>query len=364
MIDEKNLNPEVKPEIDKHISEEKFKTIALCNYLIQPNNDVLFLDTETTGFFGDSEIVELCVCDSQGNTLIDQMFKPSVKMDPAASEISGITDEMLADKPSFSQFADQITQMFEGKTLVGWNTSFDLRLLKQTFKASGIEKDFQKENLWLDAQKISQSYFNTKIKLKQAEVMECLKFDHIENHRAIDDVVDMMRVLAILANKDNVGIIDDIAKYISDNKKEAIEVERKYGTTGVSTGGGRKPSFVKYLENYLQTKDVNQTSKALGVSVTTVKVNLMKAMSHGEMAYEKLTRQLTPIQETEAVRCLNNLGYTDNKEIFTKFSTECGGYNYQTYTNAARAVGLNIEDLYDIALRLQMSANGTFSKQI
>ena len=206
-IDDKSLTP----EIDKHISEEKFKTIALCNYLIKPNNNVVFIDTETTGFAGFDKVCELTIVDSSNNTLFDQMFNTgTTKINPAASEVSGITDDMLKDKPDFSQYANQIKDILKDKVIVAWNVPFDLRLLKQTFKTAGVDVDFSRDNLSFDAQKIAQDYFETKVKLKQAEVMECLQFDHIETHRAEDDIKDMIKILSIFVNENNIGIIQDI----------------------------------------------------------------------------------------------------------------------------------------------------------
>jgi hypothetical protein len=353
-IDDKNLTPDK----DLHISEEKFKTIALCNYLIKPDNNVVFLDTETSGFAGFDKVCELTVLNSKNEVLFDQMFNlGTTKMNPEASAISGITDEMLQDKPSFSQYSQQIKDLLKDKVIVAWNTSFDLRLLKQTFKDSGMDVDFGKENLWFDAQKITQDYFGTKVKLKQAEVMQCLQFDHIENHRAEDDVKDMIKIIAILANEKNVDLIPDIQGYITQGKAEAMEIERKYGTTGVKTSTGRKPGFVKYVEEWLQTKDINSTANKFGVSQTTVKTNLMKAMIAQELPYQQLTRQLTPQQQLAAINCLASIGYTDKTTIFTDFAKNCGGLNYNTYVNAASRNGLHLEDLYDAALRAQLGIN-------
>ena len=111
-IDDKNLAPDK----DLHISEEKFKTIALCNYLIKPDNNVVFLDTETSGFAGFDKVCELTVLNSKNEVLFDQMFNlGTTKMNPEASAISGITDEMLQDKPSFSQFSQQIKDLLKDK---------------------------------------------------------------------------------------------------------------------------------------------------------------------------------------------------------------------------------------------------------
>ena len=91
-------------------------------------NFVIF-DTETTGVGPEDEIVELGIIDCRGTVLYDGMFKPSQRMNPAASKVSGITDEMLADKPRFvDEFPGIFAYMFGHNGVVAFNEAFDERM--------------------------------------------------------------------------------------------------------------------------------------------------------------------------------------------------------------------------------------------
>jgi DNA polymerase-3 subunit epsilon len=93
----------------------------------------IFFDTETTGLNDDDEIVELAITDEQGNTLYSQRFKPAKSMSTGASRITGITDDMLVDMPTFADEFNKIKLVFsQGDQVIAYNTEFDIRLLCQT----------------------------------------------------------------------------------------------------------------------------------------------------------------------------------------------------------------------------------------
>jgi len=93
----------------------------------------IFFDTETTGLNDDDEIVELAITDERGNTLYSQRFKPTQTMSSGASRVTGITDDMLVDMPTFVSEIDKIKSVFDqGDQVIAYNTEFDIRLLCQT----------------------------------------------------------------------------------------------------------------------------------------------------------------------------------------------------------------------------------------
>ena len=93
----------------------------------------IFFDTETTGLNDDDEIVELAITDEQGNTLYCQRFKPAKSMSTGASRVTGITDDMLVDMPTFAGEFNKIKSVFDqGDQVIAYNTEFDIRFLCQT----------------------------------------------------------------------------------------------------------------------------------------------------------------------------------------------------------------------------------------
>ncbi|MHC5824191.1 MAG: 3'-5' exonuclease, partial [Nostoc sp.] len=68
--------------------------------LIHSDNKFFILDTETTGL-GDAEIVDVCVMTQWGQPLINTLVKPTIPIPSGATHIHHITDEMVADAPTF-----------------------------------------------------------------------------------------------------------------------------------------------------------------------------------------------------------------------------------------------------------------------
>lgn len=98
----------------------------------------IFLDTETTGFKNWDEIVEIAIVDQDGNTLLDSLVKPGRKIPPDAMAIHGITEDMVADAPTWTELWPQVQAALEGRVVGIYNADFDLRLLEQTASNAGM----------------------------------------------------------------------------------------------------------------------------------------------------------------------------------------------------------------------------------
>lgn len=101
--------------------------------LDRPSNSWVILDTETTGFGGIDEVIEISVIDGAGQVLVEnKRFKPKCEIDPGAEAVHGITRETLEDAPDFAEFAEELGGILRGKKVVIYNAQFDLRMLTQT----------------------------------------------------------------------------------------------------------------------------------------------------------------------------------------------------------------------------------------
>ena len=71
-----------------------------------------------------------------------------------ASAIHHITDEMVADKPTFKQMAGRLEQIFKGCDVAGYNSNrFDVPLLVEEFLRAGVKYDISKVR-FIDVQNI------------------------------------------------------------------------------------------------------------------------------------------------------------------------------------------------------------------
>lgn len=109
--------------------------IALCRKLL--SEDTVFFDTETTGLSHDAEIIELTILDISGGILFNKLIKPQRPIQKGAISIHGITNEMVANAPSFEHFAPEIQKIIAGKNLVAHNVEYDKQRLIYEFGRLG-----------------------------------------------------------------------------------------------------------------------------------------------------------------------------------------------------------------------------------
>ncbi|BCW87059.1 DNA polymerase III subunit epsilon [Alphaproteobacteria bacterium SO-S41] len=102
-------------------------------------------DTETTGLRPEEghRIVELGCIElinhvPTGRTL-HHYYDPERLMDPDATRVSGITDEMVRGKPKFAELAQSFLDFIGDATLVAHNASFDMGFVNAELKRAGFE---------------------------------------------------------------------------------------------------------------------------------------------------------------------------------------------------------------------------------
>lgn len=105
----------------------------------------VILDTETTGLDPKEghRIIEVgCVemIDRQlTGSNFHQYLKPDREIDAGAIEVHGITNEFLADKPRFTEIADDLIAYLDGAELIIHNAPFDIGFLNSELKKAGAK---------------------------------------------------------------------------------------------------------------------------------------------------------------------------------------------------------------------------------
>lgn len=90
----------------------------------------VYLDTETTGLLrDDAEIIEISVVDSSGVALLDTLVRPSRSIPIEATDVHGITDEMVAGAPLWSDIYGHLMSVVRGRHVVIYNRDFDYRFI-------------------------------------------------------------------------------------------------------------------------------------------------------------------------------------------------------------------------------------------
>jgi DNA polymerase III epsilon subunit family exonuclease len=100
------------------------------------------VDFETTGLYpavGD-EICEIGVVRLEAGEIVKEfsaLVDPGRPLDPAASQVSGITQEMLAGQPPFEARADEFLALLADSVIVAHNAEFDMGFLQYKLTRMG-----------------------------------------------------------------------------------------------------------------------------------------------------------------------------------------------------------------------------------
>ena len=101
----------------------------------------VYLDTETTGLLADAEIIEMAIVDNAGEVLCEQLIRPQNIIPQEAIAIHRITNEMVADQPTWDEVWPAVRGLLNAKTVCMYNADFDLRLIDQSNDRYGIRRE-------------------------------------------------------------------------------------------------------------------------------------------------------------------------------------------------------------------------------
>lgn len=126
--------------------KEQKKGIRLSGY----RSDYVVFDLETTGLNHMTDaIIEISALKVKNGKVQEQfstLVNPNRHIPAAASEVNGITDEMVADAPALKDVLEQFLAFIGSEVLVGHNIySFDMKFLNcamQKFYQKDISNDY------------------------------------------------------------------------------------------------------------------------------------------------------------------------------------------------------------------------------
>lgn len=109
---------------------------------LQSSPTMVFVDLETTGATATRDrITEIGIVEisEQGISRYSQLVNPQARIPEFIQRLTGITENMVADAPTFEALAPGLIERLSGKLFVAHNARFDYGFLKNEFKRSGID---------------------------------------------------------------------------------------------------------------------------------------------------------------------------------------------------------------------------------
>ncbi len=225
----------------------------------------LYYDTETTGIASATDrVVEIAVFDPERDRSYCSFINPGQPIPPEATAIHHITNEMVADAPSFAEATKELIAFCEGETVLiaHNNDAFDIHFLRAEFKRAEVEMPQWR---FLDSLKWARRYRPDLPRHSLQFLREIYGFDANNAHRALDDVIVLSQVFEAL--------IDDLSM---DKVFELMNTPRLMHSMpfGKHRGKALKSLPKNYIEWLAQSgaldKDENQELKSSLVALDLV----------------------------------------------------------------------------------------------
>lgn len=196
--------------------------------LVDFPSDCCVIDIETTGLdYSYDEIIEISaikVVDGNFTDTFSQLIKPSEPVSDFITQLTGITNEMLSDKPSIQDVLPGFIDFVGKSLLVGYNVNFDINFLYDAVK-SHLHIEFN--NDFVDVLRIARRIHPELPGRKLKDMISFYQLDDIGSHRAEADSIQTYRVLLKLRE-------DIIAQYGSfDEFKTSMKTKKSSSHHGV-----------------------------------------------------------------------------------------------------------------------------------
>ena len=150
--------------------------------------DYVVLDLETTGLSPASdEIIDIAAVRYISGAKVSEfstLVKPSIPIPQEITDITGITDDMVADAPDIDEALDGLSMFLNPDDLVvGHNVGFDVRFLAAAY--SRIGKEFMPEAF--DTCAVSCMLYPELPKHRLIDLMKAFGIRESQSHTAYDD---------------------------------------------------------------------------------------------------------------------------------------------------------------------------------
>jgi DNA polymerase III epsilon subunit len=167
----------------------QFEKMPHRNTLVANVTFVAF-DTETTGFSPSGDrIVEIGAVKFRNGQVLGEkswLIHPGRRIPYWATEVHGITNEDVQNKPSFKDIYPDFLEFAQGSVLMAHNARFDVSFMAEEIRRAGFQLP---NNLVIDSLPLFRKWFPASPSYSLAEVAHHTKVDTGVLHRALADTM-------------------------------------------------------------------------------------------------------------------------------------------------------------------------------
>lgn len=179
------------------------------------NTEYCILDIETTGLsFRTEKITELGAVKYKNGEIVEEFecfVNPQKPIPEEVVNITHITDEMVKDAETIEEILPKFLNFIGDSVIVAHNADFDVGFIKYNAEQLG----YKLENTYIDTLRLAKDLLPDYKKYKLGIIAENLGIKVDVAHRALDDVITLVKVFNIMIDmlkQKGVKIIDDINK--------------------------------------------------------------------------------------------------------------------------------------------------------
>lgn len=158
------------------------------------------IDIETCGAkfeFRRGRIIDICILVHDGISVVEQyqtLVNPNCYISPFYTNLSGITNEMVADAPQFHEIAKDIIRLTADKIFVAHNVGFDYRFIQEEFASLGYA--FKRDTLC--TVKLSRKLLPGKKSYSLGNLCAAIGIEIFDRHRAAGDAIATAKLFDLL----------------------------------------------------------------------------------------------------------------------------------------------------------------------
>ncbi|AFJ02807.1 DNA polymerase III epsilon subunit [Methylophaga frappieri] len=199
---------------------------------------MVLLDCETTGAHANHHrITELALIFVENGRITDhwqQLFNPKQIISDWITNLTGISNEMVADQPVFEMLAETLFEKLSGFVLVAHHARFDYRFLSAEFRRSGI--DFTSPTLC--SVKLSRALYPNQKKHGIDAIVSRLGLTIANRHRAMDDTKVIVSLFEQISRDHDSGTIADACRQVMQcprlpSQLDTAEIDKLPNSPGI-----------------------------------------------------------------------------------------------------------------------------------